>query len=77
MGKKNERFAKIYREFTRVRFEKYRLQFPRLRESELILKIVKEWEAMDDEAKEDVQKKYEEGGVINFAGTPSSSEKRN
>lgn len=26
-----ERSAKIYREFTRVRFSKYKLQFPRMR----------------------------------------------
>lgn len=31
MGKKNEKFAKIYREFTRVKYDKYRLQFPRVR----------------------------------------------
>lgn len=31
MGKKSERFAKVYREFTRVKFNKYRLQYPKVR----------------------------------------------
>lgn len=26
-----DRFAKIYREFSRVRYSKYKLQFPRIR----------------------------------------------
>jgi hypothetical protein len=38
-----DRFAKIYREFTRLKFNKYKLQFPRIRESEIIAKIIKEW----------------------------------
>lgn len=31
MAKKNTLLSKIYREFTRVKFQKYRLQFPRVR----------------------------------------------
>lgn len=50
-AKKNGKRGKLYREFTRVKFKKYKLQFPRLRESEIITKIIREWEAMDEEAK--------------------------
>jgi hypothetical protein len=37
--------AKLYREFSRQKYNKYRHQFPRMRESELVSKIIKEWEA--------------------------------
>lgn len=49
--KKTEKFAKVYREFTRVKFTKYKLQFPRIRQSQIVAKIIKEWEAMDENAK--------------------------
>ena len=39
--KKGNKFQKIYREFTRVKFNKYKLQFPRLRESEIVTKILR------------------------------------
>ena len=39
--KKGNKFQKIYREFTRVKFNKYKLQFPRLRESDIMKKILK------------------------------------
>ena len=39
--KKSNRFQKIYREFTRVKFNKYKLQFPRLRESDIVTKILR------------------------------------
>lgn len=45
--KQTGRFGKIYREFTRVKFNKYKQQFPKIRESQLIAKILREWEAMD------------------------------
>lgn len=53
MAKKSQ-MSKIYREFTRIKFQKYRLQFPKVRESELIAKILKEWEAMDEETKKNL-----------------------
>ena len=56
--KKNDRFGKIYREFTRIKFKKYKLQFPRLRESDIVTKIIREWEAMDEEGKENLEKQY-------------------
>lgn len=39
--KQTGRFGKIYRQFTRVKFNKYKQQFPKIRESELIAKILK------------------------------------
>lgn len=69
-----ERFAKIYREFTRVKFSKYKLQFPRIRESEIIAKIIKEWEAMDENAKEQLATQYiEKSGKGFLEDTPSSN----
>lgn len=43
---KKEDLAKLYREFSRQKYNKYRHQFPRMRESELVSKIIKEWEAL-------------------------------
>ena len=55
-GKKktDNRMQKVYREFTRVKFNKYKLQFPRLRESQIVTKILREWEAMNEEEKDDL-----------------------
>ena len=44
--------AKLYREFSRQKYNKYRHQFPRMRESELVSKIIKEWEALNTQEKE-------------------------
>ena len=44
---KRKMFQKIYREFSRRMYLKYKFQFPRLKESELINKIVKEWEGLN------------------------------
>lgn len=35
------RFSKVYREFTRKKYNKYKLQYPKLRESVIIDKILK------------------------------------
>jgi hypothetical protein len=43
--------AKLYREFSRQKYNKYRHQFPRMRESELVSKIIKEWEALTPKEK--------------------------
>ena len=55
-GKKktDNRMQKVYREFTRVKYNKYKLQFPRLRESQIVTKILREWEAMNEEEKDDL-----------------------
>lgn len=73
---KKERFSKIYREFTRVKFNKYKLQYPRIRESQIVAKIIKEWEAMDEEAKEELAQKYIQKSGKGFLEDPSSSDKK-
>ena len=40
---KSEVIGKIYREFSRQKYNKYKAQFPNLRESEIVSKIIKEW----------------------------------
>ena len=50
--------AKLYREFSRQRYNKYRHQFPRMRESELVAKIIKEWEGLTSNEKEQLYKTY-------------------
>ena len=40
---KSEVMGKVYREFSRQKYNKYKAQFPKLRESEIVSKIIKEW----------------------------------
>jgi hypothetical protein len=54
---KNE-LSKLYREFSRQKYNKYRHQFPRMRESELVSKIIKEWEAFGAKEKEQLYRTY-------------------
>lgn len=75
MAKKSD-LSKIYREFTRIKFQKYRLQYPKVRESELISKILKEWEAMDEESKFNMGKEFVERTGKGFLEDPSSSSKK-
>ena len=75
-GVKTDRFGKIYREFTRVKFRKYKLQFPRLRESEIVNKIIREWEAMDEEAKDNLERQFIERSGHGFLEEESSSSKK-
>lgn len=72
-GKKTDRHGKIYREFTRIKFKKYKLQFPRLRESDIVTKIIREWEAMDEEAKDNLEKQYIERSGLGFLEEDESS----
>jgi hypothetical protein len=37
-----------YHRYVKFRYQKYRLQFPRVRESDIVDKIVKEWESFGD-----------------------------
>lgn len=55
---KKEQLAKLYREFSRQKYNKYRHQFPRMRESELVSKIIKEWEALSLNEKQDLYNTY-------------------
>jgi len=43
--------TKAYRKFVGSKFERYKLKFPRLREQEVLDKILKEWTALTDEDK--------------------------
>lgn len=51
--------GKVYREFSRQKYNKYKHQFPKMRESEIVAKIIREWDGLDIEAKERLQKQYE------------------
>lgn len=53
-----DNMSRVYREFSRQRYTKYRSQFPRLREAELVVKIIKEWEHMDSEHKQQLAAEY-------------------
>lgn len=56
--------GKVYREFSRQKYNKYKSQFPKLRESEIVSKIIKEWDALDSPAKESLQKAYEKKNYL-------------
>ena len=60
MGKeaKKEAMGKVYREFSRQKYNKYKAQFPKLRESEIVSKIIKEWDNLDSLSKDNLQKIY-------------------
>jgi len=74
MGKttKNEALGRVYREFSRQKYNKYKAQFPKLRESEIVTKIIKEWDALDLTAKENLQKLYEEKKFLTSEDISSS-----
>ena len=48
---KKEELGKLYKEFSRQKYQKYKHQFPRMRESELVSKIIKEWESLNTQEK--------------------------
>ncbi len=50
--------GKLYREFSRQKYNKYKHQFPKMRESEIVSKIIREWENLDNPAKEKLYKQY-------------------
>ena len=55
---KKEMMGKVYREFSRQKYNKYKHQYPKMRESEIVAKIIREWETLDVPAKEELQKNY-------------------
>jgi hypothetical protein len=69
-------FAKIYREFSRRRYNKYKLQYPRLRESEVINKIIREWEALSEDEKMKLEKAFIETGGEDFLKDDSKSKSK-
>lgn len=68
--------ARLYREFSRQKYNKYRHQFPRMRESELVSKIIKEWEALTPKEKEALYETYMSEKHISEDKSESSEEKR-
>lgn len=69
---KGEAMGKVYREFSRQKYNKYKAQFPKLRESEIVSKIIKEWDSLDIKAKENLQKIYEEKNYLTNEDISSS-----
>lgn len=70
---KQKRLMKIYREYARIKFKKYKLQFPRLRETEIVNKILGEWEALDEEAKNNLGEEFTARSGEQFLLVSSSS----
>lgn len=69
---KSEAMGKVYREFSRQKYTKYKAQFPKLRESEIVSKIIKEWDNLDVKAKDNLQKIYEEKNYLTNEDISSS-----
>ena len=69
---KSEAMGKVYREFSRQKYTKYKAQFPKLRESEIVSKIIKEWDSLDGKAKDNLQKIYEEKNYLTNEDISSS-----
>mgnify|MGYP000262378080 CR=1 FL=1 len=64
--------GKVYREFSRQKYNKYKAQFPRLRESEIVSKIIKEWDSLDNVAKNNLQTIYEKKNYLTNEDISSS-----
>lgn len=64
--------GKVYREFSRQKYNKYKAQFPKMRESEIVTKIIKEWDNLDQIAKDNLQKIYEEKNYLTHEDISSS-----
>ena len=66
--------GKVYREFSRQKYNKYKHQFPKMRESEIVTKIIKEWDALGTTAKGHLQKIYEKNKVLTLEDISSSEQ---
>ena len=53
-----EGMGQTYREFSRLKYNKYKHQFPRMRESDIINKIIKDWERLTPAEKDELFKEY-------------------
>ena len=54
--KSKDAMGRLYKQFSNQKYEKYRQQFPRMRESDVIAKIIKEWEAMSEDQRRKLEK---------------------
>ena len=50
--------GQVYREFSRQKYNKYKHQYPQLRESEVVNRIIKEWDQLGEVAKLNLKKLY-------------------
>lgn len=66
--------GKVYREFSRQKYNKYKHQFPKMRESEIVSKIIKEWDALNNTAKDNLQKIYEKNKCLTLEDISSSEQ---
>lgn len=66
MGKqeKAEVMHQVYREFSRQKYNKYKHQYPKMRESEIVSRIIREWDSLGSEDKEKLQRLYENNKFI-------------
>jgi hypothetical protein len=48
----------VYREFSRQKYNKYKHQYPKMRESEIVNKIIREWGTLDPASKSRLKKVY-------------------
>lgn len=66
MGKEENRevMGKVYREFSRQKYNKYKHQFPKMRESEIVSKIIREWDSLDPVAKLRLKKVYKQNRAL-------------
>lgn len=54
----------VYREFSRQKYNKYKHQYPKMRESEIVSKIIREWDSLGTEGKEKLHRLYENNKFI-------------
>jgi hypothetical protein len=78
MGKeekaKKELMGKVYREFSRQKYNNYKHKYPKMRESEIVSKIIKEWDALTGVAKTHLQKVYEKNKCLTLEDISSSEQ---
>jgi|JI6StandDraft_1071083.scaffolds.fasta_scaffold11089_1 hypothetical protein len=63
-SKSKNSLSKVYTEFSRQQFNKYKLKFPKLKESEITKKVWREWEEMDEATKQGLLETYQKKGLI-------------
>lgn len=59
-----EGLVKLYREFSRQNYNRYQLKYPRMKESEIISRVQKEWDILDEHSKLELQKLYQEKNYL-------------
>ena len=66
--------GKVYREFSRQKYNKYKHQFPKMRESEVVSKILKEWDALNQTAKDNLRTIYQKNKCRTLEDISSSEQ---